>query len=374
MHTSRYKEAKKVTLVGGVINIVLSFMKLIGGFIYHSHALIADGVHSLSDLLIDIMVLFASKYGSQDADASHPYGHQRIETAATLLLALLLVLAGAGISWDALDELIHAQHEIPQLLALPIAILSVFVNELLYHYTLRVGKKIQSVLLIANAWHHRSDGAASAVVSLGIFASLVGYPAFDTLAAIIVGLMIIKMGLEYGWNSVKELVDTAVDHETLLNIQRVILEIDGVQKIHQLRSRSMGHNILVDVHILVNPIISVSEGHYLAQKVHRELIKQLPRIKDVTVHVDPEDDESFCPSLDLPSRATLEQQFIEEWKKEFLCIQNLVIHYLDGRIKIDLICTTTDPETSARLKERTIDALKEYPCIKRISILYCPPP
>ncbi|KTC77096.1 cation diffusion facilitator family transporter [Legionella brunensis] len=332
----RYRQAKRITLIGAFVNAILGFVKLFGGIFYHSHALVADGVHSFSDLITDLMVLFASKYGSQDADASHPYGHQRIETAATLLLALLLILAGSGIAWDSIDEIIHQAHDIPGWIALPIALFSILANEILFHWTHHVGKRIQSSLIVANAWHHRSDAASSVVVALGLIGSLLGFVYLDAVAAVVVAFMIIKMGISYGWGSVKELIDTAVDHQTLQKIENIIQAVHGVERIHQLRSRMMGGDILVDVHILVSPFISVSEGHYIAQHVHQALINQLERVKDVTVHVDPEDDEVSCPSLHLPSRESIQEQLIHDWQKDYPELLSWTLHYLDGKMTIDL--------------------------------------
>ncbi|KTD23783.1 cation efflux family protein [Legionella lansingensis] len=335
----RYSQAKKITIIGAVVTAILGVIKLFGGIIYHSHALVADGVHSFSDLITDLMVLFASKYGSQDADATHPYGHQRIETAATLILALLLILAGAGIAWDSLSEVIQATHDKPGWLALPVALLSIVANEMLFHYTYHVGQKIQSSLVITNAWHHRSDAASSIVVTLGLVGTILGFIYLDAIAAIIVGLMIIKMGMSYGWDSVKELIDTAVEPEVLKKIEDIIESVPGVEKIHQLRSRLMGGDILVDVHILVSPYISVSEGHYIAQHVHQALMNELKRVKDVIVHVDPEDDELTCPSLHLPNRVILQEELLSEWQQDFPGLVNWTIHYLDGKMTIDLIFT-----------------------------------
>ncbi len=338
MQHERYWQAKKVTLIGALVNALLGFIKLLGGIFFHSHALVADGIHSFSDLITDIMVLFASKYGSQDADDSHPYGHQRIETAATLFLSLILILAGIGIAWDSILEIIHKTHTVPGRLALPIAVLSIVANEGLFHYTQRVGKRIHSDLIIANAWHHRSDAASSVVVLIGLLGSLAGFIYLDALAAVIVGFMIVHMGLNYGWNSVKELVDTAVDPQIIATVEQLILQVDGVRKVHQLRSRLMGRDIFIDVHILVAPHISVSEGHYIAQHVHVTLMDALERVKDVTVHVDPEDDETSCPSLHLPSRSKLEKELLVRWQQDYPEIQYWILHYLDGKLSIDLIC------------------------------------
>lgn len=338
-YQDRYIEAKKVTLVGAAVNALLGFVKVFGGSLYHSHALVADGIHSFSDLFTDVLVLFASKYGSQDADETHPYGHQRIETAATLFLSLLLIMAGSGIAWDSIDELIHNAHSQPDWLSLPIICLSILANEALFYYTRYVGKRINSPLITANAWHHRSDAASSAVVLIGLIGSLAGYVALDGVAAVIVGLMIIKMGWDYGWNSVKELIDTAVNPKLLAEIETIIDSVDGVEKIHQLRSRFMGTDVLIDVHVLVSPKISVSEGHYIAQHVHQALMKQLPSVKDVIVHIDPEDDELCSPSLHLPSRRVIQDQLLKAIFINFPQILFWDLHYLDGKISLDITCS-----------------------------------
>lgn len=336
-HNHRYHQAKNITLIGAGVNVFLGILKVVGGFFFYSHALIADGLHSFSDLFTDTMVLFASKYGSQDADDEHPYGHQRIETAATLMLALLLILTGIGIAWDSLGHILHESVQTPSKLALPIAFFSIVANEALFYITKRVGHRIQSPLILANAWHHRSDSASSGIVLVGILGSLFGFPFLDPLAAILVGGLIVKMGLDYGWDSVKELVDTGVEPEQIEEISQIINQVDGVCKIHQLRTRKMGNDILIDVHILVSPFISVSEGHHIAQSVHAHLMRSMAHVKDVTVHVDPEDDELFAPSCDLPSRATIEKNLLNQWSERFSHIHAYTLHYLDGKITIDII-------------------------------------
>ena len=361
----RYRQAKKITIIGAVTNALLGVIKIITGGVFHSHGLVADGVHSIADLLTDIMVLIGSKYGSQDADDSHPYGHQRIETATTLMLSLILILAGFGIAWDAFDEIIHRTHDIPNTLALPITIMSILANEALFHYTHHIGKKIKSALIIANAWHRRSDAASSLVVLAGIIGSLLGYAGFDAVAAIIVSVLIMKMGWNYGWSSVKELVDTAIDPEMLQRIQTIIRDIDGVIKIHQLRSRSMGGDIFLDLHIQVSPWITVSEGHFIAQHVHQALRHGIPSIKDVTVHVDPEDDETSNPSIHLPNRTMLEKSFLQPLQEKFPAIQYWMIHYLDGELTIDLFCNK--PLQQVQI-ENVEDNLKQQPLIIKIRL------
>jgi len=363
----RYWQAKKVTLIGAITNAILGVIKLIGGTLFHSHALIADGVHSFSDLITDGMVLFASKYGSLDADDSHPYGHQRIETAATLFLSLLLILAGFSIAWHSLYTLIQSTPTMPTWLSLPVICISIISNEILFHYTRRVGKRINSKLILANAWHHRSDAASSLIVLIGLIASLAGFVSFDSVAAVLVGIMIIKMGWDYGWHSVKELVDTAVNPELLSQIEHVIKNVDGVKKIHQLRSRFMGIDVLIDVHILVSPKISVSEGHYIAQHVHRALVDQIDSVKDVIVHVDPEDDEVCSPSLHLPSRKVIQEQLLTEVHIDFPQILFWNLHYLDGKIGIDIACSE-DFTRWNELHHRIILALKLQTDIEEVRL------
>lgn len=341
----RYVQAKRITYWGAAANALMGIIKLLGGTIFHSHALIADGLHSFSDIATDAMVLIASKFGSEEADASHPYGHRRIETVGTFIVALLLVLAGGAIAWDALLEFWVASPEKPSWMSLPIALLSIGLNEFLFYYTKYIGHRIQSSLLLANAWHHRSDSAASAVVSLGILGSLMGFAHIDAAAAIIVGMMIIKMGVSYGWHSIMELVDTAIPPQLTQEIEEFIQQMQGVVKIHQLRSRSMGGDIFIDVHVQVEPFISVSEGHYIAQHVHEFLMLQIPKIKDVTVHIDPEDDEIACPSLHLPNRQELNRDILIRWQTFNEAIDHWVLHYLDGQLIIDLFCPSDCPIT-----------------------------
>lgn len=362
---NRYKQARNVTLLSVIITAFLGVIKVVGGLLYNSHSLFADGLHSFADLFVDTMVLIAARFGSQDADHSHPYGHQRIETAATLLLAMILIITGAFIAFDALEEIVKGVHIVPDILALPIACFSIIANESLFHITKYIGKKIQSNLILANAWHHRSDAASSAIVVLGLIGSYYGYVYLDALAAIIVGIFIIKMGWSYGWNSIKELVDTAVNPELLARIQNTIEQVPGVKKMHQLRSRSMGKDVIVDVHILVSPFISVSEGHFIAQTVHHELLKNIQEVQDVTVHVDPEDDELVAPSSNLPDRLTFEEEIFSKWKKDFKELDSCILHYLNNTLIVDLFCSMHFKDWP-KLEERVNADLLKQPYVFRV--------
>lgn len=327
----RAQQATKATLYGALKNIVLGALKVILGITGHSPALTADGIHSFSDLLTDILVLFASHWGSQVADTNHPYGHQRIETAASMFLAFFLMLTGLAIGYHA--AFIHGIHEKPQMYVLIVALASVLLNEGLFQYTHYTAKKIQSNLLLANAWHHRSDAASSIVVLIGVAGATMGVYWLDSLAACIVGLMIIRMGGQLAWQSICELVDTGVESKVLERITQCIMQTPGVRAIHQLRTRSMGSAIFVDVHVLVDPHLSVSEGHYIAEKVHQRLEQSIQNVKDVTVHVDSEDDTMHFNSLDLPSREALFEQLKAEsdfpWERYS---SQIVLHYVQGQM------------------------------------------
>lgn len=366
-NSERYKKARQVTLVGALINFFLGVIKTVGGVIFFSHALVADGIHSFADLFADLLVVFASKFGSEEADKQHPYGHQRIETAATLLLSLFLIIAGGAIGWDAIEALFYVQQS-PDKLAIIIAVVSIIANEGLFHYTRHIGRHIKSELLIVNAWHHRSDSLSSVVVAVGLIGTWLGLAHLDAVAAIVVALMIIKMGWDYSWDSVKELIDTAVDEDILHEIEQIIESVHGVDMMHQLRTRSMAGDIYIDVHVQVAPMISVSEGHHIAQNVHRTLLQKIEHVKDVTVHIDPEDDEEACPSFHLPSRAVLEKEIFSDVRDKHPEIDHIVIHYLDGNIYIDMILKD-ELEDSAALEQEIVLKCKNYPDIKGYNIL-----
>lgn len=375
MTTPRYQQAKRITIIGAGVNALLGVSKILFGWLGHSQALIADGVHSLSDLLTDFLVLFASRYGSQAADSDHPYGHQRIETAATVLLSLFLIIAGLGIIIDAAVHLAAKEFVKPNSLVLFVALFSVFANEALYHYTLRVAKKIKSELLRANAWHHRSDAASSIVVLLGVVGALFGFVYLDEIAAVVVGLMIINMGWKLGWSSILELVDTGVEDKVLKQLKEIISSIPGVRELHQLRTRSMGGNVLVDVHILVNPRLSVSEGHHIGQKVHQALETQMESVSDVTVHIDPEDDEIAAPSRDLPGRDQILPLLHQAWQvlPHAKQISDVTFHYLDGKLYIEITIPMKDIDTNVQLdslNQQYMQALSRLNYVAGVNILF----
>jgi cation diffusion facilitator family transporter len=341
MNTSleqRTREINRVTLWGVFVNLILAVIKIVGGVFGHSQALLADGIHSLSDLASDGMVLYAAKHAGNDADDDHPYGHGRFETLATVILGAFLVLVSIGIAYDAFNRLVTKQTlEVPDTFTLAIALISILSNEGLYHFTKKAGLLINSKLLIANAWHHRSDAISSVVVLGGIIGSQMGVPAFDVIAAIIVALMIAKIGYDLGYQGVMELVDTALDPETVEQIKNTILSHEDVCELHMLRTRQMGHTALVDVHILVSPKLSVSEGHHISEKVERALIESFDQINDVTVHIDTENDEQESRSSKLPLRSELIIALTQAWSEipELKTIDDITLHYLEGKITVE---------------------------------------
>ncbi len=334
----RKQETNRITLWGVAVNLFLAVIKIAGGIVGQSQALLADGIHSLSDLASDGMVLLAVKHAGEDADEEHPYGHGRFETLATVALGILLIGVAAGIAYDAVMRLQDPETiAIPAAFTLIIAAISILSNEGLYHATRKVAHAIRSPLLEANAWHHRSDAVSSIVVLVGIAATYIGYPILDAVAAILVALMIAKIGLDLSRQSVQELVDTALEPEMVEQIKQSILDIDDVRELHMLRSRRMGHNALVDVHLLVSPRLSVSEGHHISELVEKTLIDKFDEVNDVTVHIDPEDDETAASCKHLPLRNELLVQLKSAWSHDDILktIDDVTLHYLNGYINID---------------------------------------
>ena len=336
--TQRRQAINKVTFWGVLVNLVLSVTKLVGGFIGQSQALIADGLHSLSDLASDAMVFVAAKHASEDADEEHPYGHARFETIATVALAVLLIIVGLGIAYDAISSLVSDEIlEKPDMFTLWIAALSILSNEVLYHYTKFVGNRIRSNLLLANAWHHRSDAVSSIVVFVGIAGTQINMPKLDAYAAVIVALMIARIGFKLGYDSVQELVDAGLEPDLVDRIRQKILGHEGVQELHMLRTRRLGHHAHVDVHIQVEPRLSVSEGHHISETVEKTLQEAFDAINDVTVHIDPENDEQEARSMHLPLRSELMTALELEWSAvpELSDIEDITLHYLAGEITVE---------------------------------------
>lgn len=283
----RAAAASRSTWVSVALNIALSALQIAVGIVAKSQGLIADGVHSLSDLVADFVVLFASHHGAKDADAEHPYGHQRFETAASLVLGALLVVVGAGMLWAALLKLEHpASIALVHAVALWVAGAALVAKELLFRYMLKVAKQVKSSMLVANAWHARSDAASSLVVGIGIAGNLAGYPLLDPIAALIVGAMVAKMGATFAWEALHVLMDRGIDDEELAAIGVTLRATPGVRGVHDVRTRKMGDMIVVDAHIEVDADITVEAGHDIAVAARRNVM-QRHRVLSMMTHVDP---------------------------------------------------------------------------------------
>lgn len=283
----RAAAASRSTWVSVVVNLVLSTVQIVVGVWAKSQSLIADGIHSLSDLVADFVVLFANHHSQKDADEDHPYGHQRFETAASLVLGLLLLAVGVGMVWSAVVKLENPE-SVPQVhsVALWVAGGALVGKELLFRYMLAVAKKVKSSMLVANAWHARSDAASSLVVGVGIAGNLAGYPILDPIAALIVGFMVGKMGWEFGWDAMHDLMDRAVDEQEVQAIRQTLLDTPGVAGVHDVRTRKMGDMVVVDAHLEVDAQITVEEGHDIAVDA-RQRVMQRHRVLNLMTHVDP---------------------------------------------------------------------------------------
>ncbi len=374
-NSRRYRDTVRVTQIGAVLDTLLGVVKIFVGLAVQSQALIADGIHSLSDLATDAIVLYAARHSHQDADEEHPYGHGRFETVATVGLGVALIGVAVGIAIDAALRLFKPE-ELPQFGVLPLIVagVSIVSKEAIYRYTMKVADKYNSDMLRANAWHSRSDAISSIIVLIGVAGSMVGMWYLDAVAAIGVGIMIAKIGWDLAWSSVSELVDTSLEPQRVEAIRRAILAVDGVKALHILRTRRMAGKALVDVHIQVDPHISVSEGHYVSEAVHDKVTKEIEDVADVMVHIDPEDDEAAPLNRHLPSRHALQARLEQAWQgvEAAADIKEIKLHYLDGRIEVDLILPLSvlgeDPcAAKARLQqyfESVRDALEEVSVIR----------
>lgn len=284
---ARHLAGRRSTLVSVFVNIGLTIGQAAIGILAGSQALVADAMHSLSDLVSDFVVLFAGHHSRKDADTEHPYGHQRFETAASLALGALLLAVGAGMLWAAIGKIQHPAGVQPvQMIALWAALGALAAKELLFRYMLRVAERVRSSMLVANAWHARSDAASSLVVALGVGGNLLGYHVLDPVAAIVVGLMVSRMGLKFGWDALSDLMDRAADEDTVAALRTTMLETPGVLGLHDLKTRKMGDMILVDVHLEIQADLTVEQGHAIAAEAGRRAMER-DDVLNVMTHVDP---------------------------------------------------------------------------------------
>lgn len=281
------KKINSITIWGMVINIILSVVKILAGSIIKSVALIADGIHSLSDLVTDVAVLVSSKAARKPADTSHPYGHGKIETIGTLVIGLVLLIVGGGIGWSSVHSLYHGEKFFPGPVVAIVAFVSVVSKELLFQFTQKLAKQIHSAALYANAWHHRSDAFSSIAVLIGSILSLFGVGYGDQLAGLVVGIMIVAVAGTILFDGVKELSEHAIDRASLAIIEQTLNDHPQINIWHKLRTRKIGAELFVDVHIHVDPDLSVFESHKFTTEIEESIQEQLPLPVNILIHVEP---------------------------------------------------------------------------------------
>jgi cation diffusion facilitator family transporter len=281
------KIANKSTWTSVVVNFFLVIFQIVVGFFSKSSGLIADGFHTLADMFSDLIVLITSKKSLNPPDDDHNYGHYRYENAVGLFLGVLLLFVGCAMIWSAGKKLENSDQIVAvHVTALYASIICLVVKELLFRYLLNVAKRAKSSLLMANAWHARSDAASSLIVAIGIIFNLLGYHSFDLIAAIIVGVMILKMGWTFSYEAIQALTDKAADTDEVEKIKKIILETPGVINVHDLRTRKVGDSIIADVHIEVKGTLTVAEGHDIAVEARNRVMRS-SRVLNLMTHIDP---------------------------------------------------------------------------------------
>ena len=377
-----YSEIRRLTLIGGVLDLFLGFVKVLVGYIGNSQALIADGIHSLSDLITDILVLVATKHSAQAADEGHPYGHDRIQTLVSLALAGSLGIIAIVIAWDAVIRIASPESLLlPGFWPLAVAAISVVSKEGYFQYVVRHPSTATSRMLYANAWHSRSDALSSLAVIVGVGGVLAGFAWADAFAAIVVAGLLLVVAYRIGREGAEELIDSAASPVLNANMRKTILSIEGVRDSHELRTRRMADKVLADVHIRVDPLISVSEGHRIGDEVMDALKTRFPEVGDVVVHIDPEDDIVGDVYSKLPMRSVIVAEIntnLHKLQNNFdarfsLQPKNIVVHYLDDGCQIEIWMTMPDEATTrdCSLASSTIkDALMRIDNIVSASVLF----
>ena len=337
------KHALKVTWLGLGANLFLALAKGFIGIIANSSALIADAGHSVSDLLSDGITLWALRMAGVPKDKNHPYGHGKFETVGTFIIALLLLFTGIGVAWHVFSKMYAP--EVPGIIALWMAGIAIIIKEALFHVTRMVGRRSGSRVLLANAWHHRTDAISSVAALFGIAGAELGVTLMDPIAGMLVAGLIIKTGIDIGYQSIRELTDETVDEEVIEELGKIMTGIEGVEHYHEMRVRRMGPHLLVDLHIQVDSMMSISSAHQVAERVRLGILEKLPVVNEVLVHVDAEDDFVGEEGLDLPQNNLLmrPQSEIEKDVKNSLAeiheiqgITHIYCHYLNQKLTVQV--------------------------------------
>jgi cation diffusion facilitator family transporter len=360
---STVSEATKVTLVGMWLDITLAIGKIIGGLLGNSFALVTDGIHSLTDAISDIFVIVIARIGQSAPDDEHPWGHGKFETVGTIAMGMLFFTTAGILIYDSIQKLTDvAPTSTPAISTVVIALISILSKEWIYRYTMNVANKLNSSLLRANAWHSRSDAFSSVAVLVGIIGAMLGYPWMDTLAVIVVALIIAKIGWELCTEALRELVDTQVPKHRRDQIEAEILSVAGITGINSLRSRLSGGKIILELSLRVDPHIEVSEGHTIGECVSRALTGQFSDIADVIYHIDPDTAFFRASPTDLPNRQKVLNLLKQQWQ-DLLSdeeIETVVLHYSDHGIAVNLILKADELPASLAAELRQSIASLDY--------------
>lgn len=290
METEFQKVANKVSFVTIIGNVLLALLKLVAGVWAHSSAMISDAIHSASDVFSTIIVIIGIKLASKEPDKEHPYGHERMECVAAIVLAMILFITGLGIGLDALETILdgnYSQLQVPGMLALVAAIVSIVSKEAMYWYTRFHAKRIDSGALMADAWHHRSDALSSIGALIGIGGAMMGFPVMDAVASLIIFGFIVKAAYDIFKDAMDKMVDHSCDEETETQIYDCVMKNGEVLGIDMLQTRIFGNKIYVDVEILVNGTYTLQKAHEIAEDVHDDIEENFPKVKHIMVHVNP---------------------------------------------------------------------------------------
>ena len=286
--SEKQRKIRSITLWGVLLNIFLMALKLVSGVLIRSSALIADGIHSLSDLATDFVVLIGARLSSRPADKTHPYGHGKLETIASILIALVLLVISFGLIWSAGLAIYQSKHNYPGYMLLVVAFVSVVSKEILFFITRRISRITQSTLLYANAWHHRSDSLSSLAVLIGGVVGLLGWGHADQVATIVVGFMIIGVAGKILFDGLIELSEHSADSESIQKIEDVLSKEEGISSWHALRTRKLGAELFIDVHVLVDPALSVQKSHDISMEIEAKIKKELSNPSNILVHIEPD--------------------------------------------------------------------------------------
>lgn len=284
---SNYKEGTTVSYITIALNVFLAIIKFIAGIAGYSSAMIADAIHTFSDIATTIVVIIGLKISGKEADKKHPYGHEKFEPECSKIVSLLLILTGVYLSYNSVEIIIYGAFTTPKLIAIYAAIASIIIKEVMYWYTILVAKRIKSIAMEADAWHHRSDALSSIGTLIGIIGARIGFPILDPLAGLVVSFLVIKVGVDFYIKAVKSIVDESADENVIEKISDLALSVSGVESINDLKTRIFGNRIYVDIEIYVNKSISVEEGHNIAHSVHDLIEESLTEVKHCMVHIEP---------------------------------------------------------------------------------------